>query len=163
MGRTTSQTGSPVRWSISRPISPTISIAGQPTDDDLRDLKDEGYVAVVNLRNDGEPEQPIGTAEEGELARSIGLDYFHYGVGAAPLSEEGVAGFCEFLDAHSGGKVLVHCRSGGRAAALLLIHQAMANGWTAAEAISKGEAMGLRVGGGLRIAVESYLNQHPTA
>ena len=146
-----------------RPISPTISIAGQPTEDDLRDLKAEGYVAVVNLRNDGEPEQPIGTAAEGELARSIGLDYLHVGVGAAPLTEAGVGRFCEFMDAHADAPVLVHCRSGGRAAALLILQQAKANGWKPAEAIARGDAMGLRVGGGLRIAVESYLNDHPTA
>ena len=55
-----------------------------PTEADLRALKDEGYVGVVNLRNDGEPEQPLGTAAEGERVRSLGMDYVHYGVGSAP-------------------------------------------------------------------------------
>ena len=99
----------------------------QPTEADLRSMKDEGYVGIVNVRNDGEPDQPLGTAAEGERARALGIDYLHFGVGAAPLSEQGVASVCEFLDAHSEGKVLVHCRKGGRAAALVLLQQANAN------------------------------------
>ena len=67
---------------VKRPITPLITIGDQPTEDDLKSLKDEGYVGLVNLRNDGEPEQPLGTAAEGERARALGLDYLHYGVGA---------------------------------------------------------------------------------
>jgi uncharacterized protein (TIGR01244 family) len=146
-----------------RAITSRITIGDQPSEEDLARLKAEGYSGVVNLRNDGEPEQPIGTAAEGELARAIGLDYLHVGIGAAPLTEEGVGRFCDFMGAHADAPVLVHCRSGGRAAALLIIQQAKANGWKPSEAIAKGDSLGLRVGGGLRIAVENYLNDHPTA
>src|SRR5437764_7642268 len=101
---------------VKRPITPGITIADQPTEADLRALKDEGYVGVVNLRNDGEPEQPLGTAAEGDQVRSQGMDYLHYGVGSAPLTEAGVGSVCDFLDRHAGsGTVLVHCRKGGRA------------------------------------------------
>jgi protein tyrosine phosphatase (PTP) superfamily phosphohydrolase (DUF442 family) len=44
-------------------------------------------------------------------------------VGGAPLSGPGVGAVCDFLDRHSDGKVLVHCRKGGRAAALVLLHR----------------------------------------
>src|SRR5262245_34882535 len=96
-----------------------ITLADQPTEEELRGLKAEGYTGVVNLRNDGEPEQPLSTAEEGTVVRMEGLDYLHYGVGGAPLSPGGVASVCDFLDRHAGGKVLVHCRKGARAAALV--------------------------------------------
>ena len=56
----------------------------------------------------------------------------------------------QFLDKHAGDRVLVHCRKGGRAAALVLIQQARANGWSATEAMEKGQALGLKVEGGLR-------------
>jgi uncharacterized protein (TIGR01244 family) len=147
---------------VKRPITPGITIADQPTEADLRALKDEGYVGVINLRNDGEPEQPLGTAAEGQAAKALGLDYLHYGVGGAPLSESGVASVCEFLDRHAGsGKVLVHCRKGSRAAALVLLHQAKAQGWAPGEALARGKTMGLDVEGGLRTLVENYLKEHP--
>src|SRR5262249_12272672 len=116
---------------------------------------------VVNLRNDGEPEQPMSTSQEGEKARALGLGYLHYGVGAAPLSPKGVKDVCDFIDQHTQGsqRVLVHCRRGPRAAALVLLHQARANHWNAAEALAKGKAMGLDVDGGLKTLVEGYLKE----
>jgi uncharacterized protein (TIGR01244 family) len=138
-----------------------ITIADQPSEDDLRGLKDAGYTAVVNLRHDGEPEQPLSTSEEGKQVEAMGLDYLHYGVGGGPLTAEGVTSVCDLLDQHAGGKVLVHCRKGARAAALVLIHEARANRWSPDEAMAKGKALGLEFEGGLRLLVEHYLQTHP--
>jgi uncharacterized protein (TIGR01244 family) len=140
---------------------PGITIADQPTEDELRALKAEGYSGVVNLRHDGEPEQPLSTSEEGKQVQAMGLDYVHYGVGGGPLTTEGVASVCAFLDKHAAGKVLVHCRKGARAAALVLIHEARAQNWAAEEAVAKGRALGLEIDGGLRLLVEHYLQTHP--
>lgn len=144
-----------------RPITPTLAVAGQPTEAELKALKAGGYAGVVNLRNEGEPDQPISPAEEAEVARGLGLDYLHYGVTNQPFTPEGVGAVCEFLDRHEGQPVLVHCRSGGRASALVLLHQAKRRGWAADEAIAKGRALGLDVKGGLQTLVEQYLNANP--
>ena len=114
-------------------------------------------MGVVNLRNPGEPDQPMSPTEEGEKVRALGMEYLHYGVGSAPLTEQGVTAVSDFVDRHAQGaqKVLVHCRRGPRVAALLLLQQARANKWTAAETIAKGKAMGLDVEGGLKMMVES--------
>jgi uncharacterized protein (TIGR01244 family) len=145
-----------------KPITGAITIGDQPTEDDLARLKGEGYTGVVNLRNSGEPEQPMSPTEEAGKVQALGMEYLHYGVGGAPLSEQGVAAVCDFVDGHTQGgeKVMVHCRKGGRAAALVLIQQARANKWKPEEAIAKGKAMGLDVDGGLRTLVESYLERH---
>jgi len=139
-----------------RAITPKVTIGDQPTEADLARLKAEGYTGVVNLRNDGEPEQPLGTAAEGTEVRGLGMDYLQMGVGGSPLLESGVQSVCDFLEAHD--KVMVHCRKGGRAAALVLIQQARAHGWSAAEAAAKGRGLGLEVDGGLRSIVENYLD-----
>jgi uncharacterized protein (TIGR01244 family) len=146
---------------VKRPFTASITIGDQPTEADLAQLEQEGYTGVVNLRNDGEPEQPLSTSAEGELVRGLGMDYLHYGVGGAPLSQPGVTAVCDFIDRHAAGssKVLVHCRKGGRAIALLLLQQARANKWTADETIEKGKAMGLAVDGGLKTLVENYLRE----
>jgi uncharacterized protein (TIGR01244 family) len=144
---------------VKRPITPGIIIGDQPTEEDLLECKYEGYSGIVNLRNDGEPEQPISTSSEGERVRALGMDYLHFGVGGKPLADPGVAEVCDFIDRLSagGGKVLVHCRKGGRAMAMVLIQQARRNGWGPREAIEKGRAMGLQVDGPLQGLVESYL------
>ena len=144
-----------------REITPAIVIADQPTEADLASLKEAGFVGVVNLRNDGEPEQPLSTAEEGERVRALGLDYVHMGVGSAPLMESGIDTVCKFLDEQTKeGKVLVHCRKGGRAAAVVLLYEALSEGWKPSEAAEKGKEIGLEVDGGLRTMVETYLDDH---
>ena len=147
---------------VKRAITANITLGDQPTESDLEKLKAEGYVGVVNLRNPGEPDQPMSPAEEGVKVRALGMEYLHYGVGAAPLTEAGVGAVSDFLDQHGEGskKVLVHCRRGPRVAALVLLQQARANKWSAAETFAKGKAMGLEVDGGLKILVEAYLHQH---
>ncbi len=144
-----------------RAITPTLVIADQPTEADLENLKAEGYVGVVNLRQDGEPEQPIRTAPEGQFLTEQGIDYLHLPIGGAPFSQEGVAAFASFLEKHEGEKVLVHCRKGGRAAAVVLLQTGLANGWTAENAVEQGRAIGLDVDGGLRLMVEHYLRNPP--
>lgn len=142
-----------------KPITDRITIADQPTEADLQRLRAEGYVAVVNLRNDGEPEQPLDVAAEGREAADRGLAYHHLAVGQPSLSDPGVAEACDFIDREvANGKVLVHCRKGGRAAAITLIQQARANGWKADEAVEKGRAIGLALDPPLRAKVEEYLN-----
>jgi uncharacterized protein (TIGR01244 family) len=144
-----------------KPITSTITIGDQPTEDDLRRLKGEGYVGVVNLRQPGEPEQPLSPLAEGEKVEGLGMEYLHFGVGGAPLSDQGVGAVSDFVDRLAGGqgKVLVHCRRGPRAVALVLLQQARANKWKSEEVIAKGKAMGLEVDGGLRMLVETYLQQ----
>ncbi len=68
-----------------RAVTPEIVIADQPTEVDLAELKKQGFSGIVNLRNDGEPDQPMNSSQEGEKARAVGLDYLHYGVGSAPF------------------------------------------------------------------------------
>ncbi len=119
-----------------RAITPQITIGDQPSEADLARLKAEGYTGVMNLRNDGEPEQPLDTAAEGDKVRALGMTYHHLGIGAAPLTKSGVEAACDFISGQE--KVMVHCRKGGRAAALVLIQQAQAQGWTPGEAGGQG-------------------------
>ena len=143
---------------LERPITDRITIADQPTVEDLTRLKNEGYVAVVNLRNDGEPEQPMDTTAEGKAVADLGMAYHHYVVDQPPLTDPGVTAACDFIDGEAAkGKVLVHCRRGGRAAALVLLDQARAQGWKPAEALAKGRALGLELSPGLQTKVEQYL------
>jgi uncharacterized protein (TIGR01244 family) len=143
-----------------RAVPPNLIIADQPTATDLEALQVQGFVGIVNLRNDGEPEQPISTTAEAEKAKALGLDYIHMGVGSAPLLEQDVDRVCRFIDDHKEGKILVHCRKGGRAAAVALLYNALSHGWQPAETAAKGKEIGLDVDGNLRTMVETYLDDH---
>jgi uncharacterized protein (TIGR01244 family) len=149
-----------------REVRPGLIVADQPSSDELRTLASEGFTAVVNLRHDGEPEQPVGPAAEGEIVRREGLVYQHYGVGGEPLSPAGVQAVARLVgeQLEAGGKVLLHCRKGARAAALALLAEAIREGWAAGEVLERGEAMGLAIGEPkLKALVEEYLANHGTS
>lgn len=101
-------------------ISERISVGGQPTEDDLKLLKAEGFTAVINLRRDGEQNQPLDPAEEGAVAKAGGLAYFHIPVNSSDPQCAQVEAVKAAL-AESKGKVFVHCQGGGRACTFALL------------------------------------------
>jgi uncharacterized protein (TIGR01244 family) len=144
-----------------REFTAEITIGDQPTEADLDALSRDGYQGVINLRNDGEPEQPLSTSEEGAKVDALGMDYLHYGVGGQPLTEQGVESVCDFIDEKTaaGGKVLVHCRKGGRAAALVFLQQARQKGWGPDETRARAAELGLPLDGNLLLMVQDYLKR----
>lgn len=143
---------------LERPITDRITIADQPSAEDLARLKEEGYVAVVNLRKDGEPAQPMDIAAEGKVVADLGMAYHHYAVDQPPLTESGVTATSDFIDRESAkGKVLVHCMKGARAAALVLLQQARTHAWKTDEVLDNGRAVGLELPPPLQAKVDQYL------
>ncbi len=148
-----------------RNVTQEIQVADQPDLSDFQALVSTGFRGVVNLRQDGEPEQPLGPEREGEEVRALGLGYLHCPMGGTPLTREMVEGVSEFIEGCSkdGGRVLVHCRKGGRAIAMVLLALARQEKWNPGEVIAEGQELGLVVDGPLRMIVEDYLQREGTA
>jgi uncharacterized protein (TIGR01244 family) len=138
-------------------VRPNLEIADQPTSEDFAALSAEGFTAVVNLRRPGEPDQPIDPTAEGDLARDAGLEYLSVPIGGEPIGEPQVSAVCELLDRHSGGKVLLHCKQGGRAVGIALLSLARAEGWPADEVIDRGRSLGLRLPPPVEALVKAHL------
>ena len=112
---------------VKRPVTPKIIIGDQPSEEDLLECKYEGFGGVVNLRNDGEPEQPISTSAEGDKVCAPGHGIPALWSGRRPWLTPGWPGSAiSSIATPARSKVLVHCRKGGRAIALVLIQQARA-------------------------------------
>lgn len=58
-------------------LTDRIEVAGQPTADEVKGLRTEGFTTVVNMRRDGEADQPLSPADERQVAEAAGLDYHH--------------------------------------------------------------------------------------
>lgn len=140
-------------------IRPNLEIADQPTAEELSSLKEEGFTAVINLRRAGEAGQTIDPTAEGELARQAGLDYLSVPVGGEPLGATQVETVCDLLQNHADGKVLLHCKQGGRAAALALIYLSRVEGWPADEVVQRGRALGLELPPPVQALVEQALGR----
>ena len=101
-------------------------LAGQPSEAGLRWAAAQGVQLVITLRTLEEIGQEVGYDEEG-LARELGVAFLHVPV-AAPdkIADADALRIGAALEMAS-GPVLLHCRSGARARAMLeLARQARA-------------------------------------
>jgi uncharacterized protein (TIGR01244 family) len=119
-------------------VSTGISVAdGQPARTELEKLADEGFEAVVNLREEGEADARMSPAEEGEAVSACGMSYLHvpFSLGDPAAATVAVDDFRREISGIS-GRVLVHCGSGRRAAALAAIHLGLKEGMRGEEVLA---------------------------
>ena len=98
------------------PISESIITSGQPTEVQLRLVRDAGYQNVINLAPH-EAENAL-VDEAGTLA-SLGVEYTHIPVDFAKPTEEDFERFCEAMARIGSEPVLVHCAANMRVSAFL--------------------------------------------
>lgn len=141
-------------------ITNEISIAGQPSAQDIENAKAQGFRTIVNLRTTDEP----GLLDDEErLVENQALTYSAIPVSPETLDDIAVARFSQALASVNGTPALVHCRGGGRAGIMTLLHIAVQHGWTVQQALEKGREMGDIApadNSPYRAFFESYLRNH---
>jgi sulfide:quinone oxidoreductase len=104
-------------------ITSTLSVDGQITAADVRDLVDRGFRSIICNRPDGEgPDQPTFD-EIRSAARAAGLEARYLPVEAGTVTDEDAAAFGRALD-ELPRPVLAYCRSGTRSVTLWSLSQA---------------------------------------
>lgn len=93
------------------------------------------------------------------FAEEAGLTYLHYPVAGDKLSEDLVDDFRQKVETLP-APVLVHCASGKRSGAMVMMHLGADQGMTGDEAIEKAGAMGLECGPELEHFVRGYVDRH---
>ncbi|MBD2614912.1 phosphatase [Nostoc punctiforme FACHB-252] len=98
-------------------VSDEYSAGGQPTPETLKQLADEGYKSVVNLRSLDE----VGAlADEQQQAQAVGLEYVNVPLKPSQTNDNSTAKILSELQ-QLPTPVYFHCGAGGRASALALI------------------------------------------
>jgi thiosulfate/3-mercaptopyruvate sulfurtransferase len=120
-----------------------MSMGGQPSADQVRELADRGFKLIVNCRAGAET-RAIDYPEK-TLAESLGMRYVEIPLGGSDgYSPEAVAALDAVLREHGGAKgVHMHCAGGGRAATLWAAYLVKARGVEPAEAMARVRATGL--------------------
>lgn len=112
-----------------------------PDATDLDRAAEQGFKSVVNFRTRDE-KQDILPDDEQRLAEQAGLVYLHHPVSADTLDAGEVDQFRQKLAALP-KPVLLHCASGKRAGAMVLMARAADDGLTGEGAIALGQKNGL--------------------
>ena len=116
------------------PLGADISTAGQPSEAQMREIAQAGFVRVINL---GLLDPKYCLPDEAQLVACLGMSYCHI-----PVRFDGPAldDFAAFVTAMTEGvptparPVLVHCAANYRVSAFVALYGELHLGWTRAQA-----------------------------
>lgn len=119
-----------------------IRTSGQPSAEDLARLGADGWQSVANFRIEGEQPGMTSTVAEEEAVRKAGVEYHSYPLEMKRMRAEVVDRFRNELP-ELPRPLLAHCQSGKRAAAVLLMDEAIRRRLSGAQALRLGEEKGI--------------------
>jgi uncharacterized protein (TIGR01244 family) len=120
-------------------------IAGQPTEEALREMASQGLKTVINLRTQREMDNRAAVPfDEAALLKELGMTYVHIPLGGpdTPYTPEAVEKFATAFEAAE-GKALLHCTVAWRASHMWAAYLVKHKGYTREEAVRHGAAMNL--------------------
>lgn len=102
-----------------------LAAGGQPSEQQIRVLKEEGYEAIVNI-------SPVTTRNyfdgEAALIEELNMHYIHFPVDCGNLQEIQYFVFRNILDGLKGNKVFVHCGGNIKSSNLIHMYQTLEEG-----------------------------------
>ena len=122
-----------------RKINNQLTIAPQLTLEQLKQIAQEDFKSVLNLRS---PDETGFPSSEQQQAESLGLFYINIPVNLEAINDDVITEVIKQI--HQLPKpILVHCDSAIRAAALVLIYIDTQQGATLEQACNKAKQLGL--------------------
>ncbi len=137
------------------PVDDTLSVAAQPSPEDIAELGRGGVRLLINNRPDGEESGQPGSVAERAAAEAAGMAYLDLPVTGPTITEEAVARFAAALR-EAGGPVVAHCRSGTRSLTLWAIDAVRSGRLERGAVLDFGRERGIDLSGALR-----WLDAHP--
>jgi uncharacterized protein (TIGR01244 family) len=139
-------------------INDRVAVGGQPTAEQIAALSDEGFNAIINLREDVE----FNDAPQAHEARVHGMQFVRVPVAKENPSDAAVKKFLAETDEDGIYPVFIYCEEGNRAAAFWMIRRVVRDGWTLANAEAEAIRAGLPDGRMLDFA-RDYVHRHGKA
>ncbi|QLE49714.1 hypothetical protein FD724_17540 [Nostoc sp. C057] len=124
---------------IVRKINDQLAIAGQITLDQLKQIADEGYKSVLNLRL---PDEIGLLADEQEKTQFLGLYYVNFPTKTEDINHQSMLQVYQTI-AELPKPTLIHCDNSIRSAAIVLLYIAIKQGITFEKALQKVITLGL--------------------
>jgi protein tyrosine phosphatase (PTP) superfamily phosphohydrolase (DUF442 family) len=112
-------------------VSPDLVTAGQPTEEQLRELARAGFEVVVNL---GLLDPRYCLADEAGVVQALGMAYHHVPVAFKAPQFDDFRKFVEVMEASRSKKVFVHCAANYRVSSFIALYAQARLGWSAEQA-----------------------------
>ncbi|MHC0061682.1 beta-lactamase hydrolase domain-containing protein [Nostoc sp. UIC 10890] len=124
---------------IVRKINDELAIAGQITLDQLKQIADEGYKSVLNLRL---PDETGLLVDEQEKTELLGLYYVNLPTKSEDINNQDTLQIYQTI-IELPKPILIHCDNSIRSAAIVLLYIAIKQGITFEKALEKIISLGL--------------------
>jgi uncharacterized protein (TIGR01244 family) len=108
----------------------------------LEGLKNDGFKAVINLRQASEAGANI--EENAARAKTLGLNYIHIPFNAQSPESKTVDDFLGAVGNTANQPVFIHCGSANRVGAVWLVKRVLQDGWAVDKATAEAKLIGLR-------------------
>jgi protein tyrosine phosphatase (PTP) superfamily phosphohydrolase (DUF442 family) len=105
-----------------RAIGDRLGTAGQPTEGQLRMVREAGFEAVINLAL---PTSDNALANEGSVVTGLGMSYVHIPVDFKAPTAQDFRAFCRVMEAFDDRPVFVHCAANMRVSAFVFLHRVL--------------------------------------
>jgi uncharacterized protein (TIGR01244 family) len=123
-------------------VDAVVACGGATETSALEGLKNDGFKAVINLRQASEPGANI--PENSARAKALGLNYVHIPFNAQAPEQKSVDDFLAAVANKANQPVYVHCGSANRVGAVWLVKRVLQDGWTIEKATEEAKLIGLR-------------------
>jgi protein tyrosine phosphatase (PTP) superfamily phosphohydrolase (DUF442 family) len=132
-------------------VNERVCTGGQPTLEQLAELKADGVRAVLNLRRPTEKQTPRPGAEplpydaaaEAAEAERLGLRYFNIPVDSQAPTDAQVDEFLKILADPQNRPLFIHCSTANRVGAFWMIHRVLVDKWSLEDAAAEAKRIGL--------------------
>ncbi|MGZ2369749.1 fused DSP-PTPase phosphatase/NAD kinase-like protein [Ancylomarina sp. YFZ004] len=116
-------------------------LSAQPSLEALRWYKSQGASTIINLRTEKENKDFTAYAfNEENMAKELGLDYHCLPIGGSKdYTPENLKAFAKLIEGDK--KLLIHCRSAGRATTLFMAYLIKHKGYSVNEAAHVGRSL----------------------
>ena len=121
-------------------LETTVACAGAITPESVGQIKQMGFVSIINLRE--AKEQGANVETEGAAAKKIGLNYFHVPFNGGMPTAAAVDDFLKAITAKGAEPAFIHCAGGNRAAAMWFVKRAVIDKWPVDRAMAEATELG---------------------
>ena len=138
-------------------LETTVACAGAIKPQALPNIKNMGFVSVINLREETEPGANV--AEEGVAAKAAGLRYYSIPFNAASPDPAAADKFLDAITTKGVEPAFIHCAGGGRAATMWFIKRVAVDHWDIDRAAKEATELGMNSPKLKQFAID-YLQTH---
>lgn len=122
-------------------VNDDLSIAGQISSEELKQLAIEGFKSVLNLRD---PDENGFFHDEKQEAQIVGLEYTNIPLNSQAANQKLTAQAIQAIEKLP-KPILIHCAAGARAGGIALIAEAIQAGLTYEQIAQKANELGINL------------------